>query len=161
MTETSFLDSLWCKKKYYKLQGQFWDFLCCFLSIPSNFYLVCTFYKTVLRSCRKMQNMKEPLSNLTADRSGLENGIKPRKRSQKLESEVSKVNPRFLKNSWRSKNGPKIAKLFLCFLTTWWKFRFPVHFWTFRIFFLNRKYPLLKKTYFWYKIRRLQNIKKK
>ena len=45
-------------------------------------------------------------------------------RSRKLESEVSKLNPRFFKNSWRSKNGPKIAKLFLCFLTTWWKLSF-------------------------------------
>ena len=37
-------------------------------------------------------------------------------RSQRSESEVSKFNPRFKKNSWRSKNGPKIARLFLCFV---------------------------------------------
>ena len=40
------------------------------------------------------------------------------------EIRVSKLNPRFFKNSWRSKNGPKIAKLFFFFLTTRWKLWF-------------------------------------
>ena len=50
-------------------------------------------------------------------------------RLRKLESEVSKLNLRFLKNSWRSKNGLKIAKLFACFLTTWWKLWFQNWYW--------------------------------
>ena len=33
-------------------------------------------------------------------------------KSRKSESEFEKLNPRFLKNSWRFKNPPKIAKLF-------------------------------------------------
>ena len=45
-------------------------------------------------------------------------------RSRKPESEVSKLKSRFLKKSWRSKNGPKFAILFLCFLTTWCKLWF-------------------------------------
>ena len=47
--------------------------------------------------------------------------MKELSRSQKSESEVSKVNPRFSKIP----EGQKIK-------------RFSVHFWTFRIFFLNR-----------------------
>ena len=45
-------------------------------------------------------------------------------RSQTLESEVSKINLRFLKNSWMSKNRPEIAKLFSWFLTTWFELLF-------------------------------------
>ena len=47
-------------------------------------------------------------------------------RSKKLKSEASKVYPRFLKKSWRSKKGPKIAKLFPWFLTTWFKLLFQI-----------------------------------
>ena len=44
-------------------------------------------------------------------------------RSRKSESKASKLNPRFLTNSWKSKYGTKIVKLFLCFwtFTIFWK----------------------------------------
>ena len=62
-------------------------------------------------------------------------------RSRQPESEVSKLNFRFLKNSWRSENGPKIAKLFLCLLDLcifglsgiFWKSK--VKFWDLRLWF--------------------------
>ena len=99
-------------------------------------------------------------------------------RLQKFKSEVSNVNPWFVKNSQRAKNGPKsrriqnfkklgtsrIVKTFclssetvfgIITWITWSKTavqikRFSVHFWTFEIYFLNQGLTLETSAFdFW------------
>ena len=67
-----------------------------------------------------------------------------------------KVNPRLLRNSCRSKNGPKIAKLFRWFLTMLFELLFQNWF-----KFLTRSFPIVSRYFFSSKFRNLRILYQK